>query len=43
MVEENKIKCPNCDETEKIIIKSKTNTFEGEVITYKCLKCETIF
>ena len=43
MTEENKIKCPNCGETEKIIIKSKTETFDEVVITHKCLNCETIF
>ena len=43
MAEENKIKCPNCGETEKIIIISKKETFDGVIITHKCLNCETIF
>lgn len=34
MTEKNETKCPHCGETENIIIKSRTPTFDGEVITY---------
>lgn len=43
MTEENKIECPYCGETKRIIEKSRTPTFNEEVITYKCLNCEKTF
>lgn len=43
MTEENNIKCPYCGETTRIIEKSRIATFDGEVITYKCLNCEESF
>lgn len=43
MNEKNKIRCPNCGETELIIEHSRTPTFDETVIEYKCLKCNKIF
>ena len=43
MTEENKITCPHCGETKRIIEKSRIATFDEEVITYKCLNCEKTF
>ena len=39
MTNKNKIKCPECGETENIKKKSKIDTYDGPIYTYKCLKC----
>ena len=42
MTGENEIKCPHCGET-KNIRETTMKTFNGDVYSYKCLKCGVIF